>query len=145
MTPGVVRGFLVLLLGLSGMAVQGEEHGRQQATPAGQYKALLQQYNDAFDEYATAFREAQLPEDRQKVILEKYPRPDKWAVKFLELAENNPREGFAEDALIWIMTSDARLRRFLPWHEHTPRYEMIWITQMRMGLAGDTQEQEVRG
>jgi hypothetical protein len=141
----VVRGILVLLLGLTGMAAQGEEQGKQQATPEGQYKALLQQYNDAFEEYATAFREANLPEDRLKVIQEKYPRADKWAVKFLEVAEKNPQERFAEDALIWIMTSEARLRRFLPWHEHTPRYEMIWITQMRMGLAGDTQEQEVRG
>jgi hypothetical protein len=141
----IVGGFLVLLLGLSGMAAQGDGQGKQPATPVGQYRALLQQYNDAFEEYTTAFREATLPEDRQKVIEEKYPRPGKWAVKFLELAEKNPREPFAEEALIWIMTSEARLRRFLPWHKHTPRYEMIWITRMRMGLAGDKQEQEVRG
>ena len=140
----IVGGILVLLLGLSRMAAQGEGQGEQQATPEGEYKALLQQYNNAFEEYARAFREARLPEDRQKVIEEKYPRPDKWAVKFLELAEKNPQEPLAEESLIWILTSEARLRRFLPWHEHTPRYEMIWITQIRAVLAGDKQEQEVR-
>src|SRR5262249_3810645 len=92
-----------------------------------------------------AFREAKLPEDREKVIREKYPTPGKWAPKFLELAEQNPGEPFAEEALIWILTSEARLRRFLPWHEHTARYEMIWIIQLRSGLAGDKQEQDVRG
>jgi 2-oxo-4-hydroxy-4-carboxy--5-ureidoimidazoline (OHCU) decarboxylase len=141
----IVGGILVLLLGLSGMAAQDEGQDKQQATPEGQYKALLQQYNDAFEEYTTAFREAKLPEDREKVIQEKYPRPNKWAAKFLDLAEKNPREPFAQEALIWIMTSEGRLRRFLPWHEHTPRYEMIWIMQIRAGLAGDKQEQEVRG
>src|SRR5262249_46178883 len=109
-----------------------------------QYRELLKQYNDAFDEYAAAFREAQLPEDREKAIREKYPGPEKWAGKFLELAEQNPREPFAEEALIWTVTNEARLKRFLPWHEHTPRYEMIWIMQRRAGLAGDKQQQEVR-
>jgi len=114
-------------------------------TPERQYKALLEQYNDAFDAYAGSFREAKLPEDREKVIREKYPRPDKWASKFLELAEQNPGEPFAEEALIWILTNEARLKTFRPWHEHTARYEMIWIIQMRSGLEGDKQEQEVRG
>ena len=140
----IVGGILVLLLGPSGIAAPGERLSKQEATAEGQYKALLQQYDDAFQEYARAFREAKLPEDRQKVIQETYPRPDNWAMKFLELAEKNPREPFAEEALIWIVTSEARLKRFLPWHEHTSRYEMIWIMQTRAGLAGDKQEQEVR-
>src|SRR5262245_25072249 len=94
---------------------------RQAADPQQQYSALLEDYNHAFDEYARAFREAKLPQDREKIIRDKYPWPEKWASKFLELAQKNPAEPFAEEALIWIVTSDARLRRFLPWHEHTPR------------------------
>jgi hypothetical protein len=115
------------------------------ATPEHEYNTLLEQYNDAFDAYARSFREAKLPEDREKVIREKYPRPDKWASTFLELAEQNPSEPFAEEALIWILTSEARLKTFRPWHEHTARYEMIWIVQTRGGLEGDKHEQEVRG
>jgi uncharacterized protein (DUF305 family) len=137
-------GLLVLALGLSGVAAGNEIRGQQQATPEQQYQALLEQYNDAFQEYTRAFREAKLPEDRLKAIQEKYPRPGKWAVQFLQLAEKNPRQPFAEEALIWIMTSEARLKRFRPWHEHTVRYEMIWIMQARSGRGGDQQEREVR-
>jgi hypothetical protein len=136
---------LVLVLGLSVVAAEDARQGTQPAAPEQQYQALLKEYNNAFEVYATAFREAKLPEDRQKVIQEKYPQPGKWAAKFLELAEKNPQGPFAEEALIWIVTSDARLKRFLPWHEHTARYEMIWIMQMRAGLAGDKEEQAVRG
>lgn len=141
----IVGGILVLVLGMSVVAAEDKGQDQQPATPKQQYEALLNEYNDAFEEYAEAFREAKLPQDREKLVHEKYPRPDKWASKFLELAEKNPREPFAEEALIWIMTSEARLKRFLPWHEHTARYEMIWISQIRTGLVGDKQEQEVRG
>jgi AhpC/TSA family len=139
-------GFIVgriLVLCLS-MAVGQERQDKQQTTPEQQYKTLLEQYNRAFDDYAKAFREAKLPQDREKLIQRKYPRPDKWAAKFLELAEQNPKEPFAEEALIWIMTSEARLKRFLPWHEHTARYEMIWIIQARNAVAGDKDERDIR-
>jgi len=130
-----------------GRADDGSDHQPPPPSPAAaekQYQALVDEYNDAFQEYAKAFRAAKLPVDREKAIRDKYPRPDRWASKFLELAEKNPGEPFAEEALIWILTSEARLKRFLPWHEHTARYEMIWITQARMGLEGDSAEQEVR-
>jgi outer membrane protein assembly factor BamB len=117
----------------------------QPATPEQQYRTQLQLYDDAFEQYARAFREAKSPEDQQKIIQEKYPRPDKWASTFLELAEKSPGEPFAEDALIWIVTNESRLTRFLPWHEHTARYEMIWISQLRSGFLGDKHEQDVRG
>src|SRR5262245_61926569 len=112
----------------------------QAPTPEQEYKTLLRQYNDAFSEYTKAFSEANLPADRERVIREKYPMPNQWDSKFLALAEKNPNEPFAEDALIWILTGDARLKRFLPWHEHTARYEMIWITQARVALLAGQQE-----
>src|SRR5262245_62763939 len=140
----VTGGILVLLSSLSVVGGDDGVRANEPVKPEQQYRELLKQYNDAFEEYASAFREAQLPEDREKAIREKYPGPEKWAEKFLELAEKNPREPFAEEALIWIVTSEARLKRFLPWHEHTARYEMIWIMQRRARLAGDRQDQEVR-
>lgn len=36
-----------------------------------------------------------LSQDREKLIQEKYPRPEKWAAKFVKLAEKNPREPWA--------------------------------------------------
>jgi hypothetical protein len=119
----MVGGTLVVVFGMSVAAAED----KQRATPEQQYKALLKEYNEAFEEYAKAFSAAQTPEDRQKVVREKYPSPSPCAAKVLELVEKNPREPFAEDALIWVVTSEYRLSPFRPWYEHTPRYEMIWI------------------
>ena len=101
------------------MHVGGGGRGRRQpATPEQQYQALLKEYNDAFQEYAKAYGEAKTPQDQQKVVQDKYPWPDKYASKFLALAEKNPKEPFAEEALIWIMTNEYQLLRFRPWYEH---------------------------
>jgi hypothetical protein len=140
----IVGGILVLLLGIAGAEDEGPD--KQPATPDQQYKALLKKYNDAFQEYAKAYREAKTPEEQQKVVQEKYPWPDKYASRFLELAENNPKEPFAEAALIWIMTNEYELSRFRPWYEHTARYEMIRIMTgggRRWGLPSK-EEQEIR-
>jgi AhpC/TSA family len=124
---GMDGGILALVLGISVTAAEDQVQDKQPATPEQQYQTLLKEYNDAFQEYTKAFDEAKTPQDRQKVVESKYPRRDKYAAKFLELAEKNPRAPFAEEALIWIMTPDGRTGRFLPWYEHTARYEQIWI------------------
>ena len=141
----IVGGMLVLLLGMS-VAAADEGQDKQPATPEQQYQALLKEYNDAFEPYTKAFGEAKTPQDRQKVIEEKYPRPDKWAAKLLELAKNNPEEPFAEEALIWIVTSEYRLSRFTPWYEHMARYEQIWIMTSAGRQFGvpSKEEQEIR-
>src|SRR5262245_11861520 len=101
----LVGGILVLVLALSeGAAEEGQD--KQPATPEQEYKALLKQYNDAFQEYTRAFRAAKTPQDREKAVREKYPRPDRFASKILELVEKHPRAPFAEDALVWILTSE---------------------------------------
>jgi hypothetical protein len=112
---------------MSAVAVEDEGQDKQPATPEQQYKALLKKYNDAFREYAKAYREAKTPEEQQKVVQENYPWPDRYASKFLELAQKYPKEPFAEEALIWIMTNEYQLLRFRPWYEHAARYEMIRI------------------
>jgi len=143
----IVGGILVLVLGMAGGAAEDEGQDKQAATPEQQYQALLKEYNDAFQEYAKAYREAKTPEEQQKVVQEKYPWPNKYASKFLELAEKHPKEPFAEDALIWIMTNEYQLLRFRPWYEHTARYEMIRIMTgggRRWGVLTQ-EEQDIRG
>lgn len=142
----LVAGILVLVLAMSVVAVEDEGQDKQPATPEQQYKALLKEYNEAFQEYAKAFREAQTPQARQKVVQERYPRPDKCASMLLELVEKNPKEPFAEEALIWIVTNEYRLWRFPPWYEHQTRYEQIWIRTSggrRIGVLSK-QEQGIR-
>jgi len=142
----IVGGILVLVLGMAVVAAADEGQGKQPTTSEQQYKALLKTYNDAFQEYAKAYREAKTPEEQQKVVQEKYPWPDKYASKFLELAEKNPKEPFAEEALIWILTNEYQLLRFRPWYEHTARYEMIRIMTgggRRWGVLSK-EEQDIR-
>jgi hypothetical protein len=142
----IAGGLLTLVLAMAVAAAEDDGRDKKPATAAQQYRALLKQYNDAFQDYAKAFRAAKTPQDRQKVIQEKYPRPDKYAAKVLELAEKHPREPFAEDALIWVLTSEYRLWRFRPWYEHTARYEQIWIATSggrRFGVPSK-EEQDIR-
>jgi len=142
----IVGGILVLVLGMAVVAAEGKGRDKQPATPEQRYEALLKEYNDAFQEYAKAYREAKTPEEQQKVVQEKYPWPAKYASKFLELAEKSPQEPCAEAALIWIMTNEYQLLRFRPWYEHTARYEMIRILTgggRRWGIPSK-EEQDIR-
>jgi hypothetical protein len=142
----IVGGVLVLVLGMAVVAAEAEGQDRQPATPEQQYQVLLKEYNDAFKDYAKAYGEAKTPEEQQKVVQEKYPWPDKYASKFLALAEKRPKEPVAQAALIWIMTNEYQLLRFRPWYEHSARYEMIRIMTgggRRWGVS-TKEEQDIR-
>jgi hypothetical protein len=123
----IVEGILVLVLGIPAVADEVKGRHNQSAIPEQQFRKLLKDYNDALQAYAKAFREAKTPQDRQKVAQERYPRPNQCALKLLELAEKHPKEPFAEEALIWILTNEYWLWCFRPWYEHLARYEQIWI------------------
>lgn len=142
----IVGGVLIHVLGMAVWAAKDEGQDKQPATPAQQYQAVLKEYNDAFREYAQAYRDAKTPEEQQKVVQQKYPWPDKYASKFLALAEKHPKDAVAEAGLIWIMTNEYQLSRFRPWHEHAARYEMIRIATgggRRWGVFAK-EEQEIR-
>src|SRR5947209_6683493 len=59
-------------------------------TAAEQYQALIKEFATARSEFSKAYQAAKTDEERQKVIEEKYPRPQKYAARFLELAKKNP-------------------------------------------------------
>ena len=100
----IMGGVLLLLLALPG-ARAADDPKDKPGKAEEQYKALLKEYNDAFQEYAKAFRAAETPQDRQKVVQEKYPRPDRYASKVLELVEKNPKGPFAER---WVHSAGCR-------------------------------------
>jgi hypothetical protein len=74
-------------------------------TPAQKYQALLKEYNDAYQVFIKAYREAKTDEERNKAQ-ELYPKPDKFASKFLDFAKENASDPTAVDALIWVTTRD---------------------------------------
>jgi hypothetical protein len=75
--------------------------------PAEQYKALVAEYQKAQEDFRAALQEAKTPEERQKVIQEKQPQPDKFAGRFLELAEKNAKDPVAVEALVWVVSNTA--------------------------------------
>lgn len=97
----IVGGVLVLLLAL--LSVRADD---KPTTPQEQYKALLKEQQDAMQAFEQAFFKAKTDQERAKVRAEKFPKPDKLAAKFLELAEKNPKDAVAFEALNWILMND---------------------------------------
>ena len=86
----MAAGILVLVLGLS---LAAAEEGKDKLdTPAEQYQALLKEYLDV----PQLLSKANGDEERKKII----ERRDTLPSKFLELAEKNPTDPIAVDALI---------------------------------------------
>jgi hypothetical protein len=100
----IVGGVLVLLLALPALGDEDKPKDKP-ATPAEQYKALVKEHQDAMKAFQKAYSDAKTNEDRQKVFADKYPQPDRLAPKFLDLAEKNPKDAVAVDALVWIVTN----------------------------------------
>src|SRR6516162_7343274 len=100
MTRTVV-GFLGLLVLLPALQAQDKT---ETPTPAQLYQALDKEYRKATEEYPKALAKAKTREEARKVFEEKFPWPEPFAPRFLELAEKNPKDPAAVDALVWIVT-----------------------------------------
>jgi hypothetical protein len=97
-------GILVLLLAVPALADKDQPRNKP-TTPAEQYKALLKEYQDAQEAFQKAYEAAKTDAEREKVFEDKYPQPEKFTPRFLELAEKNPRDAVAVDALVWVVTN----------------------------------------
>jgi hypothetical protein len=104
-------GALALLVLLP--AVRAFDEPKPAGTPAEQYKALVAEYKKNMDDFMKAYREAK-PADQQKLVQEKYPNPDKFAARFLELAEKHPKDGAAVDALVWVVSNSRNTAKGSP-------------------------------
>ena len=69
-----------------------------------QYQNLQMEYETALKEYRKALNDAKTPQERQEVAREKYPQP-KFASRFLELAEKNPKDDAGLHSLMWIINT----------------------------------------
>jgi hypothetical protein len=94
----------VLVLVLVGPALRADDKPKDQPkTPAQEYEALVKEFNQAQQTFFQAYREAKTDAERQKVLEEKRPKPEKWAARFFELAQKNPKDPAAVDALVWVV------------------------------------------
>jgi hypothetical protein len=108
-----LAGLLALLLVVPALEALDEKDrpkGRP-ATPAEQYRALVEKYQQgrqaeqqARQNYVKAVREGKTPEERNKALRGRTPRPlSTYARRFLELAKQNPKDPVALDTLFWVV------------------------------------------
>lgn len=93
----LVGGFLVLVLGLSGAAAEDKP-----AIPAEQYEALVKEYHAAS---VVFYSRAKTDAERNQILAS----VDKFPLRFLELAEKNPQDPIALDALVQVITQEISL------------------------------------
>src|SRR5437016_2457380 len=99
----IARGMALVLLGTLAR-VFADDSKAEPATPAEQYKALVKEYQDAWEELNKARAAAKTDEER-RLAEEKLPRAEKFAPKFFQLAEKYPKDPAAFDTLVWVATS----------------------------------------
>jgi hypothetical protein len=84
-------------------ALRALDEPKKPQTPAEQVRALEREFREQQQAFQKAFREAKTQEEKQKAFTEKYPQPAKLAPRFLEVAEKNPKDPAAVDALVWVV------------------------------------------
>jgi AhpC/TSA family len=95
----VTAGWLLL----AAVLARADDPPKQPPTPAEQLQALKREYDEAMSAYRKAATTAKTDEERQKAFEEKYPKPEAFAARFLELAEKNSTDPTALEALQWVV------------------------------------------
>ena len=93
---------LLLALAPAGWARERPDDKDKPSTPAEQYKALVQEHSKAQEVYSNLMRAAKTNEERQAVFEKHYPKPQTYSGRFLKLAQDNPKDEVAVDALLWV-------------------------------------------
>jgi hypothetical protein len=101
-------------------------------TPAEQYKALVAEYKKSMDDFLKAYQEAK-PADQEKVRQEKAPNADKFAERFLALAQKHPKDPAAVDALGWVLSNTHYLVRGGPHDKARQLLKREHLTSDRLG------------
>ncbi len=95
----IVRGLLVLMLGLSVVVAGGVEGQDKSATPGEQYKALVSEFYDATQVFSF---KAKNDAERDEAVA----RVDKLRLRLLDLAEKSPKDPIALDALVQVIQQE---------------------------------------
>jgi hypothetical protein len=85
-------------------AARALDEAKPAGAPAEQYKALVAEYQKSMDDYLKAAREAKTNEERVRAF-QKRPYPEKFAARFVELAEKHPKGPAAAEALVWALSN----------------------------------------
>jgi hypothetical protein len=141
----------VLALALAWPALGADDKPKEEpAKPAEQYKALVKEYDDAMKPFLDVYRAAKTDEERTKILQEKYPG-FKLAPRFLELAEKNPKDPVALDALQWVVLNtrvpgggknESRTRALALLCDHAASDKVGTLCQMMARGNGDKESEK---
>jgi hypothetical protein len=84
-------------------AARADDESDKSATPRQRYQALFQEYRRAMEAFSEAYQKAKTNEERQKLFDEKYPKPQSYTGRFLEIVDAAPNDPAAVDALVWVV------------------------------------------
>lgn len=118
----IVVGILVVLSGLPVAAAQ-DDGQEKPATPAEQYQALAKEFQDAAHIF---YLKAQAGEEREKALA----RVEKLPPQLLELAEKNPSDPIALDALVQVVNQEMWMENNTShpgWGRDSPQVRAITI------------------
>jgi hypothetical protein len=79
-----------------------------QDSVADKIKAIQKDYQTAISEYSTAMRAAKTTEERAAVAKEKAPDRAKFAARYMEIAEKDPKNAAVVEALVSVAQMDLR-------------------------------------
>jgi hypothetical protein len=77
--------------------------GAKADSPQARFEAIQKEYQQAQQEFSAAYSKATTDEERQKAFESKYPNPQKYVPRMMELAESAPNDPAAVDALVWVV------------------------------------------
>ncbi|HEV3205118.1 MAG TPA: hypothetical protein VGY77_12070 [Gemmataceae bacterium] len=111
-------------------------------TPQEQYKALMDEVQKSRSEAVKAVREAKNDQDRDKAIEIYHKKPQEFVGKFLELAQKNPKDKVAFDALQFIIMNapsgpDADKAMEILFQDHKEKLASLYqsVRNARFGAA----------
>jgi hypothetical protein len=74
-------------------------------SPGEQYKAVLKELQAAQAEIIKKYREAKTEEEKEQALASYRKVPESFAPRVLDIAEKNPKEAVALDALLWVVSN----------------------------------------
>jgi peroxiredoxin len=105
-TRYTVSGMLALLavFALASNRAAGQEDGAE-TTPEERFEALTQEYQETVNRYCVGILALETEAEKRAFHEKNRPRPDRFAPRFLKLAEAHPGADVALDALLWIVAN----------------------------------------
>jgi hypothetical protein len=97
---------------LGSLLQAGDDKGKgkddKASAPAQQYKALMDEFKKTRQELTKDYRQATNAEEKQKIQDKLEKLPQAYTGRLLELAQKNPKEDFALDALLFVVANSEK-------------------------------------